>query len=236
MPRASYWGHRTCPIHMSMCLNAIAWVCVPFSPPVEPISSRKPSRWAVIVMEFSITEPGGWGGGRSGWRFVDDVGVSQQWPHLLGLIRHEFRRRGRSAPTGSIRHRWPGESGVGLHRGRPDTDRHHASASSANTAGIAGAFSSARTVHSTQILAFMLMSSYPPIADVGWVGRIMLSSHQAKTAQAGMAIPRDNHVVVDGDPKQVANFSNLLGHVDIGAGWRGVAGRVIVHQHAARGM
>jgi hypothetical protein len=31
------------PIHMSMCLNAIAWVCVSFSPPVEPISSRKPT-------------------------------------------------------------------------------------------------------------------------------------------------------------------------------------------------
>src|SRR6202043_3594867 len=33
----------------------------------------------------------------------------------------------------------------------------HASASSANTAGIAGAFSSARTVHSTQILTFMTL-------------------------------------------------------------------------------
>jgi hypothetical protein len=32
-----------CPIHMSMCLNAIAWVCVSFSPLVELISSRKPT-------------------------------------------------------------------------------------------------------------------------------------------------------------------------------------------------
>jgi hypothetical protein len=31
-----------------MCLSAIGWVCVSFSPPVEPISSRKPTidEWA----------------------------------------------------------------------------------------------------------------------------------------------------------------------------------------------
>ena len=48
-----------------------------------------------------------------------------------------------------------------------------------------------------------------------------------------MSIPGDNHMVVDGDPKQTATFSNLLGHVDISPGRRGIAGRVIVHQPTA---
>ena len=63
-----------------------------------------------------------------------------------------------------------------------------------------------------------------------------LSSHQAKAAQAGMAIPADDHMVVDGDAKQVANFGDLLGHVDVGPRWCGVAGRVVVHENAASGV
>ena len=51
-----------------------------------------------------------------------------------------------------------------------------------------------------------------------------------------MAIPGDDHVVVDSDTKQLANLVNLLGHVDIGPGWRGVAGRVVVDEDAAGGV
>jgi hypothetical protein len=51
-----------------------------------------------------------------------------------------------------------------------------------------------------------------------------------------MAISGDNHMVVDGDPKQIATFSNLLGHVYISPGRRGIAGRVIVHEHAGGGV
>src|SRR6476620_319143 len=82
----------------------------------------------------------------------------------------------------------------------------------------------------------MLMSSYPPIADVGWVWRIMLSSHEAKPAKAGMPIPGDDDVVMDSDPKQLADLVNLLGHVDVGPGRGGVAGRMVVHEDAAGSM
>ena len=51
-----------------------------------------------------------------------------------------------------------------------------------------------------------------------------------------MAIPCDDHMVVDSDAKQPANFSHLFGHIDIGPGWRGVAGRVIVDEDTAGGM
>ena len=51
-----------------------------------------------------------------------------------------------------------------------------------------------------------------------------------------MAISGDNHVIMDSDTKQVATFSNLLGHVDISPGRRGIAGRVIVHEHAGGGV
>jgi hypothetical protein len=51
-----------------------------------------------------------------------------------------------------------------------------------------------------------------------------------------MAISRDDHVIVDSDAKQVANLDHLLGHVDIGPGWRGVAGRVVVDENAAGGV
>jgi hypothetical protein len=66
--------------------------------------------------------------------------------------------------------------------------------------------------------------------------RITLSSHQAKPAKAGMPIPRNDHMVVDGDTKQPTNLDDLLGHVDVGPRWRGVAGWVVVHEHAAGGM
>jgi hypothetical protein len=45
-----------------------------------------------------------------------------------------------------------------------------------------------------------------------------------------MTVPADDHVVVDSDAKQVANLDHLLGHLDIGPGWRGVAGRMVVEQ------
>ena len=51
-----------------------------------------------------------------------------------------------------------------------------------------------------------------------------------------MPIARNDHMVVDGDAKQLANLDDLLGHVDIGPGWCGVARRVIVDEHAAGGM
>src|ERR1700732_1432513 len=82
----------------------------------------------------------------------------------------------------------------------------------------------------------MLMSSYPPIVDVGWVRRIMLSLHQAKAAKAGMPIPGDDDVVMDSDAKQLADLVNLLGHVDIGPGRRGVTGWVVVDENAAGGV
>jgi hypothetical protein len=66
--------------------------------------------------------------------------------------------------------------------------------------------------------------------------RIPSSSHKAKATEARMPIPCDDHMVVDSDTKQPANFDNLLGHVDIGPRWGGVAGRVIVDEHAAGGV
>jgi hypothetical protein len=75
-----------------------------------------------------------------------------------------------------------------------------------------------------------------PWSLVGWVWRIRLSSHQAKAAKAGVPILGDDDVVMDSDAKQLANLVNLLGHVDIGPGRRGVAGRMIVNEDAAGGM
>ena len=66
--------------------------------------------------------------------------------------------------------------------------------------------------------------------------RIPSSSHQAKATKARMAIPCNDDMVVDSDTKQPANLDDLLGHVDIGPGWRGVARRVIVDEHAAGGV
>jgi hypothetical protein len=96
---------------------------------------------------------------------------------------------------------------------------------SANTAGIAGAFSSARTVHSTQILAFMSVSlcrvhlrwlaGALGIERLRWP--ITLSSHEAEAAKAGMPIPCNDHMVVDSDTKEPAHLDDLLGHVDVGA-------------------
>ena len=81
-------------------------------------------------------------------------------------------------------------------------------------------------------MIFMLMSSYPPIADVGQV----LSSHEAKATKAGVPIPGDDDVVMDSDAKQLADLVNLLGHVDVGPGRGGVAGRMVVHEDAAGSM
>src|ERR1700730_519732 len=61
-------------------------------------------------------------------------------------------------------------------------------------------------------------------------------SHQPESAEAGMPIARDDHVVLDRDAEQVANLDHLLGHVDIGPRWRWVTGRVVVHEHAAGGV
>jgi hypothetical protein len=66
--------------------------------------------------------------------------------------------------------------------------------------------------------------------------RITLSSHKAKPAKAGMAIPGDDDVIMDSDAEQLANLVNLLGHVDIGPGRGGVTGRVVVHEDAAGSM
>jgi hypothetical protein len=51
-----------------------------------------------------------------------------------------------------------------------------------------------------------------------------------------MPIPGDDDVVMDGDAKQLANLDDLLGHIDIGTGWRCVAGRVVVDENAAGGV
>jgi hypothetical protein len=51
-----------------------------------------------------------------------------------------------------------------------------------------------------------------------------------------MAIPCDDHMVVDSDTKEPAHLDDLLGHVDIGTRWRGIAGRVIVDEDAAGGV
>jgi hypothetical protein len=88
----------------------------------------------------------------------------------------------------------------------------------------------------------MLTSSYPPVVDVGWglghsaFGRITLSSRQAKAAKAGVPLPGDDDVVMDSDAKEPANLGNLLGHVGIGTGRRGVARRVVVDEHTAGGV
>ena len=76
------------------------------------------------------------------------------------------------------------------------------------------------------------MSSYPPIADVGQV----LSSHEAKATKAGVPIPGDDDVVMDSDTKQPTNLGDLLGHVDVGPGRGGVAGRMVVDEDAAGGV
>jgi hypothetical protein len=72
-----------------------------------------------------------------------------------------------------------------------DADRRpaHASASSTNTAGIAGAFSSAKTVHSAQILAFMSVSFLSaPSSLVGWslgYSAFTLADHAVLTSGQG---------------------------------------------------
>lgn len=45
-----------------------------------------------------------------------------------------------------------------------------------------------------------------------------------------MAFLADDDVVVNGDTQPLADLDDFLGHVDIGAGGRLVAGRMVVHQ------
>jgi hypothetical protein len=51
-----------------------------------------------------------------------------------------------------------------------------------------------------------------------------------------MAIPGDDDVVMDSDAKQLADLVNLFGHIDIGPGWRSIAGRMVVDEDAAGGV
>src|SRR4029077_14965887 len=71
------------------------------------------------------------------------------------------------------------------------------------------------------------------IQDLCWP---TLSSHEAKAAKAGVPIPGDDDVVTDSDAEQLANLVNLLGHVDVGPGRGGVAGRMVVDEDAAGGL
>lgn len=58
-------------------------------------------------------------------------------------------------------------------------------------------------------------------------------SDQAQTLHAGMTVLADNDVIVHGDAERAGDVDDGFGHLDIGAGWRRVAGRMVVHQLAS---
>ncbi len=53
-------------------------------------------------------------------------------------------------------------------------------------------------------------------------------SDQSQPAKAGMTVLSDDDVVVHRDVERLGGIDELPGHVDIGARWGRVAGRVVV--------
>ena len=64
---------------------------------------------------------------------------------------------------------------------------------------------------------------------VEWLEEIALL--QARVPTAG-----DDDVIMDRDPEGLKRIDKLVGHLDIGGGWRGIAGRVIVGQDQRTGV
>lgn len=57
-----------------------------------------------------------------------------------------------------------------------------------------------------------------------------LVSEQPGRPEAGVTLLADDHVVMNRDVHSLQCLFDLPGHVDIGAGGRGIAGGVIVHE------
>src|SRR5580692_9893966 len=56
------------------------------------------------------------------------------------------------------------------------------------------------------------------------------ASDQLHPLQARMAVSAYDDVVVHGDAERLRDIDDRFRHLDIGLRWRGIAGRVIVHQ------
>lgn len=54
------------------------------------------------------------------------------------------------------------------------------------------------------------------------------ASDQLHALQAGMAVPADDDVVVDGDAERAGDLDHRLRHLDVGPRRRGVARRMVV--------
>ena len=61
------------------------------------------------------------------------------------------------------------------------------------------------------------------------------TSNQLQPLEAGVALAADDDVVVDGDAERLGGIDDLLRHVDVGAGGRGIARGVVVHQDDGAG-
>jgi hypothetical protein len=57
-----------------------------------------------------------------------------------------------------------------------------------------------------------------------------MSSHQPQPLQARMPLLADDNVVVHGNAERLRHLDDLLGHLDVGAGRRRVAGGVVVQK------
>ena len=62
-----------------------------------------------------------------------------------------------------------------------------------------------------------------------------MRSKKLQTLEAGVALPADNDVVVDGDTQRAGGIHDLPGHVDIRPGGRRIARGVVVHQDDGAG-
>lgn len=52
---------------------------------------------------------------------------------------------------------------------------------------------------------------------------------QSQSTEAGMAVLPDNDMIMHRDVECFGSVDELLGHIDVGARWCGITGRMVVH-------
>jgi hypothetical protein len=62
--------------------------------------------------------------------------------------------------------------------------------------------------------------------------RILQNSHQLQRLETRMPVLADDEMVVHGNPERTRDLDDRLGHLDVGARRRGIAGRMIVEDQS----
>ena len=55
---------------------------------------------------------------------------------------------------------------------------------------------------------------------------------QSQSTEAGMAVLPDNDMIMHRDVECFGSVDELLGHIDVGARWRWITGRMVVDQNS----